>query len=81
MSDTITISADQIELDNGDVMLQELSVGDPVEIAKPTAGMCPGCWVIEAFESEDRSRARMRRLTRGEIAAFRALNAPPPDAP
>lgn len=70
-SATVVIAANEIELEGGDVMLQELSVGDPIEIEEQTGPMRPGCWVIVGFESEDRSRARVRRLTREEIHAAR----------
>lgn len=69
--DETVINANDIELDGGDVMLQELNVGDPIEIDRQTGPMRPGCWVITAFETEDRSRARVRRLTREEIEAAR----------
>lgn len=69
------INASDIELEGGDVMLQELSVGDPVEIEQPTAGMSPGIWRVVAFETDDRSRARMRRMTREEIEAARRSEA------
>ncbi|GAA3113627.1 hypothetical protein [Streptomyces echinatus] len=71
MNDTAIINADQIELDGGDVMLQELSVGDPIEIEKQTGPLSPGIWVITAFEADDRSRARVRRMTVDEIRAAR----------
>ncbi|QCX81192.1 hypothetical protein C9F11_38045 [Streptomyces sp. YIM 121038] len=69
------IGADQIELHGGDVMLQELSVGDPLEIGKQTGPLAPGTWVIDRFEADDRSRARMRKLTRAEIEARRRAEA------
>jgi hypothetical protein len=69
--DETVIAASEIELEGGDVMLQELSVGDPIEIDKQTGPLRPGCWVIVAFETADRSRARVRRLTREEIEAAR----------
>ncbi|ARX81579.1 hypothetical protein SMD44_00977 [Streptomyces alboflavus] len=69
------IDATQIELEGGDVMLQELSVGDPVEIEKQTGPLAPGIWVIDRFEVDDRSRARMRKLTRDEIHARRNADA------
>lgn len=69
------IRASEIELEGGDVMLQEMSVGDPIEIEKQTGPMRPGCWVITAFETEDRNRARVRRLTRAEIEAARRREA------
>ncbi|MGW2692380.1 hypothetical protein ACWC3Y_11020 [Streptomyces sp. NPDC001296] len=64
---TVTIRAHEIELDGGDVMLQELSVGDPIEIEKQTGPLGPGLWIITAFETADRSRAQLRQLTRDEI--------------
>jgi hypothetical protein len=69
--DEAVIAASEIELEGGDVMLQEVNVGDPIEIDRQTGPMHPGCWVITAFESADRSRARVRRLTREEIEAAR----------
>jgi hypothetical protein len=68
---SVVIAANEIELESGDVMLQEMSVGDPIEIDKQTGPMRPGCWVIAGFETADRSRARVRRLTREEIEAAR----------
>jgi hypothetical protein len=65
------ITANGIELEGGDAMLQELSVGDPIEIEKQAGPLSPGIWVITAFEAADRSRARVRRLTREEIHAAR----------
>lgn len=65
------IRASKIELDGGDVMLQEMSVGDPIEIDKQTGPLRPGCWVITAFEADDRSSARVRRLATEEIQAAR----------
>lgn len=74
-ADSVVIAANEIELYDGDAMLQELSVGDPIEIDKQTGPLRPGCWVITAFETDDRSRARMRRLTREEIEAARRREA------
>ena len=65
------ITADEIELEGGDVMLQELSVGDPIEIEKQTGPLSPGTWKITGFAGGDRSRARVRRMTREEIEAAR----------
>ncbi|MFI8872421.1 hypothetical protein [Streptomyces sp. NPDC055243] len=69
------IDASRIELEGGDVMLQELSVGDPVEIEKQTGPLEPGIWIVTTFETSDRSRARMRRLTALEIRARRDAEA------
>ena len=69
------IAADEIELDGGDVMLQELSVGDPIEIDKQTGPLSPGIWKITGFVGGDRSRARVRRMTRDEIEAARSREA------
>ncbi|MET7458091.1 hypothetical protein ABZT03_40860 [Streptomyces sp. NPDC005574] len=69
--DEAVIRAREIELDGGDVMLQEMSVGDPIEIEKQTGPLRPGCWVITGFECERRCRARVRRLTAEEIQAAR----------
>lgn len=74
-ADSVVIAANEIELYDGDAMLQEMSVGDPIEIEKQTGPLRPGCWVIVAFETDDRSRARMRRLTREEIEAARRREA------
>lgn len=70
MTETV-INASDIERDGGDVMLQELSVGDPIEIDKQAGPLGPGIWVITAFETADRSRARVRQLSREEIHAAR----------
>lgn len=69
------IDANQIELDGGDVMLQEMSVGDDIEIEKQAGPLGPGIWTITAFEAVDRSRARVRKLTRDEIHALRRADA------
>lgn len=69
------IDANQIELEGGDVMLQEMSVGDDIEIEKQTGPLHPGVWTITAFEAVDRGRARMRKLTRDEIHALRRAEA------
>lgn len=69
------ISAGEIELEGGDVMLQELSVGDPIEIEKQTGPLSPGIWVITEFQADDRSRARVRKLSVEEIQAARRREA------
>ncbi len=74
-SGELVIAASEIELDGGDVMLQELSVGDPIEIDKQTGPLSPGIWVIAGFECERRCRARVRRLTAEEIRAARQREA------
>jgi hypothetical protein len=66
---TIVIAARDIELNDGTVLLQDLHVGDHIEIRQPTAGLHPGIWVITAFESDNHTAARMRRLTREETRA------------
>jgi (p)ppGpp synthase/HD superfamily hydrolase len=74
-TDEAVIQAHEIELDGGDVMLQELSLGDPIEIERQTGPLGPGIWVITEFLTTDRSRARVRHLTREEIQAARSREA------
>ncbi|MER6183076.1 hypothetical protein [Streptomyces sp. NPDC001652] len=69
------IAANKIELEGGDVMLQELSVGDPIEIEKQTGPLTPGIWEITGFECERRCRARVRRMTEDDIRAAREREA------
>ncbi|WP_372344660.1 hypothetical protein [Streptomyces sp. KL116D] len=66
------LNASEIELEGGDLMLQEMSVGDDIEIDKQAGPLGPGVWTITAFEADDRSRARVRKLTRDEIQARRS---------
>ncbi|MEV0443489.1 hypothetical protein AB0I84_13115 [Streptomyces spectabilis] len=66
----VVLSASDIELE-GDAMFQELAVGDPIEIKQQIGPVAPGLWVVTAVESEDRSRVRVRRLSREEIEALR----------
>lgn len=65
------IDANGIELDGGDVMLQEMSVGDPIEIETQTGPLSPGIWKITEFVDGGHSRARVRRMTGEEIEAAR----------
>ncbi|GGV46112.1 hypothetical protein [Streptomyces spectabilis] len=67
----VVLSASDIELEGGDVLLQELAVGDRIEIEKQIGPVAPGLWVVTAVESEDSSRVRVRRLSREEIEALR----------
>lgn len=69
------IDANEIELNDGDLMLREMSVGDDIEIDKQAGPLGPGVWTITAFEAEDRNRARVRKLTRDEIHARRRTDA------
>ncbi len=70
-----SIAANEIELEGSDVMLQEMSVGDPIEIDQQTGPLIPGIWVITKFECERRCRARVRRLSAEEIQAARQREA------
>lgn len=56
-------------------MLHELSVGDPIEIDKETGPLRPGIWIITRFETDDRSVAHVRQLSREEIESARRREA------
>jgi hypothetical protein len=73
MADTVTVDCIDIELDNGENLL-DLGVGNYLEVAEPIAGMSTGSWVLVAYEGDGdawSTRAQLRRLTAEEIHAFR----------
>lgn len=80
-TETTTVNCYDVELDNGET-LADLGVDNYLELSETVAGMRPGTWLLTAYEDDEgteRARARLRRLTRDEIAAARqaiAANVP-----
>jgi hypothetical protein len=68
----VVVDCADVELDDGE-NLKDLGEGNYLELAKPTAGMHPGIWVLTAYEDDD--KARMRRMTAEEIQAARRAEA------
>lgn len=70
---TVTVDCHDVELDNGET-LADLGTGNYLELAETVAGMCPGTWLLLAYEDDEdgeRARARLRHLTRDELAPAR----------
>lgn len=71
-ADTVTVDCFDVELDNGET-LADLGVDNYLELGETVAGMRPGTWLVLAYDEDDEERtmARLRRLTGDELTAAR----------
>jgi hypothetical protein len=70
LSAEVTVNCREVQMDDGE-NLKALDVGNYLELDRPTAGMCPGVWLLTAYHGEFSERATLRLLDRDEIAALR----------